>query len=129
IQSLTQIGIKTSESYRDGGKLIVDADKLRAALNDDTGGVQNLFSNSAKDQSRGFVNRLEDSLTRTMDSIKGRAGNSTSPSLDKYKQGKHMKDLKTRISDFEDRLVKVQSRYWNQFTAMEKAIQRMNQQS
>src|SRR5690625_6929350 len=65
IQSLTQIGIKTSESYMDGGKLIVDEDKLRAALNDDPEGVQNLFSNSAKDQSRGLVNRLEDSLTRS----------------------------------------------------------------
>jgi len=129
IQSLTQIGIKTSESYMDGGKLIVDEDKLRAALNDDPEGVQNLFSNSAKDQSRGLVNRLEDSLTTTMDSIKGRAGNSTSPSLDNYTLGKQMKDLNKRISDFEDRLVKVESRYWNQFTAMEKAIQRMNQQS
>jgi len=129
IQSLTQIGIKTSESYMDGGKLIVDEDKLRAALNDDPEGVQNLFSNSAKDESRGLVNRLEDSLTTTMDSIKSRAGNSTSASLDNYTLGKQMKDLNKRISDFEDRLVKVEDRYWSQFTAMEKAIQRMNQQS
>lgn len=129
ISSLTQIGIKTSESYMDGGKLIVDEDKLRAALNDDPEGVQKLFSNSEKDESRGLVNRLEDSLTATMDSIKRRAGNSTSASLDNYTLGKQMKDLNKRISDFEDRLVKVESRYWNQFTAMEKAIQRMNQQS
>lgn len=129
ISSLTQIGIKTSASYMDGGKLIVDEDKLRSALNEDPEGVKNLFSNNSKDDSRGLINRLEDSLTSTMDSIKDRAGNSTSPSLDNYTLGKRMKELNNRISDFENRLIKVENRYWNQFTAMEKAIQKMNQQS
>lgn len=128
LTSLTQIGIKTSPAYMDGGKLIVDEDKLRTVLNEDPEGVQKLFSNSEEDDSRGLINRLEDSLTTTMNSIKARAGNSTS-TLENYTLGKRMKNLNNRISAYEDRLIQVENRYWSQFTAMEKAIQRMNQQS
>lgn len=129
LTSLTQIGIKTSADYMDGGKLIVDEDALREALNNHPDEVQKLFSNSAEDESRGLINRLEDALDTTMDSIKKRAGNSTSASLDNYTLGKRMKDLNNQISAFEDRLVQIETRYWNQFSAMEQAIQRMNQQS
>src|SRR5699024_3372130 len=62
ITSLTQIGIETSSAYLDGGKLIVDEDKLRAALREDPDGVQKLFSNNEEKDSRGLVNRLEDSI-------------------------------------------------------------------
>jgi len=128
ITSLTQIGIETSSAYMDGGKLIVDEDKLRTALKDDPEGVQKLFSNSDDKDSRGLVNRLEDSIEATMKSIERKAGKSTS-TLENYTLGKQMKDLNTRISDFEDRLVRIETRYWNQFSAMEKAVQRANQQS
>jgi flagellar hook-associated protein 2 len=127
--SLTQIGISTSSNYMDGGKLIVDEGKLREALQQNPDDVQKLFSNSEEEASRGLVNRLEDALDTTMAQIGERAGNSNSPSLENYTLGKRMKDLNDRISAFEQRLVQVETRYWNQFTAMESAISRMNQQS
>lgn len=130
LTSLTQIGIKTSANYLDGGKLIVDEDKLKQALQEDPDGVQNLFANSEVGESRGLVNRLEDAVKGTMDKIYERAGGkSGTDTLEGYTLGKRMKDLNKRISSFEDRLVQVESRYWNQFTAMEKAISKMNQQS
>lgn len=128
LTSLTQVGIKTSANYMDGGKLVVDEAKLREALQEDPDGVQKLFSNSEKDAGRGLVNRLEDSLKSTMNQIRQRAGNSND-TLENYTLGKQMKGLDKRISSFEDRLVQVETRYWSQFTAMEKAISRMNQQS
>lgn len=129
LTSLTQIGIKTSSSYMDGGKLVVDEDKLKAALSDDSEGVYKLFSNNSDDdKSKGLVNRLEDSLKQTMDTIKNKAGGNAS-TLENYTLGKRMKDIDTRIDSFQVRLVKVEDRYWSQFTAMEKAIQSMNQQS
>jgi flagellar hook-associated protein 2 len=33
------------------------------------------------------------------------------------------------ISKWQDRLTRVEDRYWNQFSAMEKAMNQMNQQS
>ncbi|MCG3420569.1 flagellar hook-associated protein 2 [Oceanobacillus jordanicus] len=128
-KSLTQIGISTSSNYLDGGKLIVEEDDLRAALQENPAGVQKLFANSSEGDDRGIINRLEDSLDRTMNTIGERAGKATSTTLESYTLGKRMKDLNTRISDFEDRLTQVETRYWNQFTAMEKAISRMNNQS
>src|SRR5699024_7537824 len=87
ITSLTQIGIETSSAYLDGGKLIVDEDKLRTALREDPDGVQKLFSNNEEKDSRGLVNRLEDSIEATMKSIERKAGKSTS-TLENYTLGK-----------------------------------------
>lgn len=126
--SLTEIGITTSKSYLDGGKLVVNEDDLREALREDPDSVQKLFSNSEEGSGRGLVNRLGDAVEGTMKKIEQRAGKGTS-TLENYTLGKRMKDLNNRISAFEDRLVQVETRYWSQFTAMEKAIQRMNQQS
>src|SRR5690625_726447 len=126
--SLTEIGITTSKNYLDGGKLIVNEDDLRSALQEDPDSVQKLFSNSETGESRGLVNRLEDAVEGTMRKIEQRAVKSTR-TLENYTLWKRMKDLNNRISAFEDRLTQVETRYWNQFTAMEKAISRMNQQS
>lgn len=126
--SLTQIGIETSKNYLDGGKLVVDPKELRKALQDNPADVKKLFTNNDEGASRGLVNRLEDALSSTMSKIGEKAGGGTD-TLENYTLGKRMKDLDKRISAFEDRLVKVETRYWNQFTAMEKAISRMNQQS
>ena len=126
--SITQIGISTSANYMDGGKLVVDEEKLKAALRENPQDVQKLFSNVDKGESRGLVNRLEDSLKTTMRSIEEQAGKSTH-TLDNYTIGKRMKDLNERITAFEARMFRVENRYWNQFTQMEKAIQRLNDQS
>lgn len=43
--------------------------------------------------------------------------------------GKRMKQLNKQIDTFQDRLTQIEDRYWRQFTAMEKAISQMNEQS
>lgn len=126
--SLTQIGITTSPDYLNGGKLIVNEDELKRALRDHPNDVEKLLSNSTEGSSKGLINRLEEAVEITMDKIDKHAGKGTS-TLDNYTLGKRMKDLDQRISAFEDRLMRVETRYWNQFTQMEKAIQRMNDQS
>lgn len=128
--SITQIGITTSERYLDGGKLEIDEDKLRKAISDDAEGVQALFSKSSDDGDRGIINRLDDQINQISKNINNRAGKvKGTTTLDNYALGKRMKAIDQRISDFEVRLKKVEDRYWNQFTQMEKAIQRMNDQS
>lgn len=131
ITSLTQIGISTTADYMNGGKLQVNEEELKKALREDPDGVFKLFSNSTTskdDPSRGLINRLEDSIESTMKRVEERAGKSTS-TLENYSLGKRIKDLNTRISDFEKRLVSIESRYWRQFSAMEQAIARLNNQS
>ncbi|WP_339231061.1 flagellar hook-associated protein 2 [Oceanobacillus sp. FSL K6-2867] len=126
--TLTQIGITTSKDYLDGGKLIVNEEDLRAALQEDPAGVQKLFSNSEEGANRGLVNRLEDAVDSTMNRINQSAGKGTD-TLENYTIGKRMKDLDDRIDAFEDKLKNIEDRYWRQFSAMEQAISRMNNQS
>ncbi|GAA0498893.1 flagellar hook-associated protein 2 [Salinibacillus aidingensis] len=125
---VAEVGIETTSNYLDGGKLTIDEDKLRNAINEDPEAVQKLFNNDVEGESRGILNRLEDSLQGVRDRISERAGKG-GQTLQQYTMGRRLDDLNDRISAFEDRLVQVEDRYWSQFTEMEKAIQRMNSQS
>ncbi|MFB1049900.1 flagellar hook-associated protein 2 [Paraliobacillus sp. JSM ZJ581] len=127
LNHLSKIGITTSKSYADNGKLVIDEEKLREALQDDSDAVYKLFYN-ADENNQGLVNRLEDSVKQTMENINNRAGKTTW-TAEQYTLGKKLKDMETRMDDFQERLAEVENRYWKQFTAMEKAIQKMNQQS
>lgn len=126
--SLTELGITTTSNYLDGGKLEVNEQELKDALANDPDSVHKVFSNSSEGEDRGIINRLEDALDSTIGQIEQRAGKGTD-TLENYTLGKRMKDLNERIASFEERMVQVENRYWSQFTEMEKAIQRMNQQS
>lgn len=128
--SLTELGIETSADYMDGGKLVIkDEAKLREALADDPESVQKLFSNNTEGEGRGLINRLEDAVEGTIAQVNQRAGRATDVSLDSYALGKRMQEINDRIVNFERRLEQVESRYWKQFSEMERAISMMNEQS
>jgi len=126
--SLPQVGISTTSDYMDGGQLEINEDQLREALETDPESVFKLFSNSEDGNSRGLLNRLEDTFDSTMKRINERAGKGTD-TLENYTLGKRMKDVDNQISAFEDRLARIENRYWRQFSQMEQAISMMNQQS
>ncbi|WP_286160792.1 flagellar hook-associated protein 2 [Virgibacillus sp. 7505] len=125
---LAQIGIETSNNYLDNGKLVINEDKLKAALRENPDGVYKLFSNDVKGSGRGIINRIEDTLDATMDTITERAG-STDKTNQQFTLGRRLDDIEDRIDSFQDYLTQVEDRYWRQFTAMETAISQMNQQS
>lgn len=125
---VSDIGITTSSNFRDGGKLVVDEDKLRAALEEDADSVFRLFSNNSKDNSRGIIHRVDDAIDKATRNINDRAGRSTSQTQ-QFSLGRRLNEVNERITNFERRLQQVETRYWSQFSAMEQAIQRMNDQS
>jgi flagellar hook-associated protein 2 len=125
---LSDIGISTTRDYMDGGKLVIDEDKLREALRDDPTSVDSLFRNSSDGADRGIFNKLNDAIDQTTARINDKAGRSTSQ-IQQYALGRELQNMNTRIDNFNRRLVQVEDRYWSQFTAMEKAIQKMNEQS
>ncbi|KGX93957.1 flagellar cap protein FliD [Pontibacillus halophilus JSM 076056 = DSM 19796] len=126
---LAQIGISTTANYLDGGKLEIDEDKLRGALQDNPDSVYKLFSGKdASGNSVGIAQRLDDTLTGMKKSIEEKAGKSTSLT-NNYTIGRNLEDVKQEMEAFEDRLNQIEDRYWAQFTEMEKAIQQMNSQS
>lgn len=126
---LSQIGITTTSNYLDGGKLTIDEDKLRAAITENPNAVYELFQKSGDTTSeKGVAQRLRDTLKTAMSDITTKAGKSSSVN-NSYTLGKLLNNYSTQITNFEDRLTKIETRYWNQFTAMEKAISKANSQS
>ncbi|WP_370529826.1 flagellar hook-associated protein 2 [Alkalihalobacillus sp. AL-G] len=126
---LAEIGIETSSNYKDRGKLIINESKLREAIEADPDAVYELFmSDGTTDAEKGIARRLRDSISETMGKIEAKAGNSLETN-EQFTMGRNIEEIEDEIYTFERRLTDIEDRYWRQFTAMEKAINRMNQQS
>ncbi|MCM3718458.1 flagellar hook-associated protein 2 [Fictibacillus phosphorivorans] len=123
---LSEIGITTSKNYLDKGKLELDEEKLRKALAEDPEAVMKLFTGNGTEE--GIAKKLRTAIDQTVDKIELKAGNSLRTNA-QFTLGRELTDVDKRISAFEKRLIDVEDRYWRQFSAMEKAIQRSNQQS
>lgn len=125
---LSQIGITTTNNYKDGGKLEIDEDKLRAAIEEDADSVYAIFAGT--DNSPGMAQTLRTNLSDSMSALARRAGGSEGYYEEhQFTLGKQTKELTDRIANFERRLEQKEARYWRQFTAMEKAMQMANAQS
>jgi len=131
-RNASSIGISTSMGdYSEGGKLYVDEEKLRKALEADPDIVYKLFSTdgSSGDQD-GVLVRLADQLKAATDKILEKAGASASALYDtKSFLGKELNDLESRMDAMSDRLADIENRYYKQFDAMELALNRLSQQS
>ncbi|MFE3577695.1 flagellar filament capping protein FliD [Lysinibacillus sp. NPDC059133] len=136
--TLFSIGITTSKNYNEGGTLAIDEEKLRKALEEDPDAVERLFNNpdGKKDavidgktvDTRGYLRKLRDSMKDFEVSIEKKAGRATMTD-NQYTIGKNLLDTEKRISTWQDKLKNIEARYWKQFTAMEQAINKANQQS
>ncbi|AWO74749.1 MULTISPECIES: flagellar hook-associated protein 2 [Geobacillus] len=126
---LAQIGITTSSNYLDGGKLIIDETKLREKIKENPDAVYQLFNqDGATDAEKGIARRLRDTIKATIGKIEQKAGK-TIWTNQQFAIGRDLIEINDQIDRFEDRLKQIEDRYYRQFTAMEEAIQRANQQS
>ena len=135
--TLSKIGIATTNTWQDGGKLEIDETKLRAAISEDPNGVYQLFmADGQKDAKgnyislgeQGVARRLRSDLKAAMTDITTKAGKASFTNSS-FTLGKLLDDYSSKISSFEDRLKSHEDRYYKQFTAMETAINKANGQS
>jgi len=126
LSHLSEIGIETSPNFRDGGKIILDENKLRQKLTEDPDSVSKLFTGEGETQ--GVADKLKNTLNETIKSVERKAGKATSVPAS-YTLGRDLTDVNQEMNEFQDRLKQIEDRYWSQFTQMEKAIQKMNSQS
>jgi len=128
--SLSQLGITTSSNYLENGKLSIDETKLRAAISEDPNKVYELFaSNGEADSDKGIARRLTKALEEARKSITAKAGSESATVNNSFVLGRLLDGYDDQVKRFEDRLATMETRYWKQFTAMEKAIQQANSQS
>ncbi|MFJ8261819.1 flagellar filament capping protein FliD [Rummeliibacillus sp. NPDC094406] len=127
--SLYNLGITTSKTWSENGKLEINEEKLRAAIEKDPDAITKVFNGTAVAGEKGIIANLRDIAKTTISSIEQTAGKAASTSDSSYSLGRTISSLDTKISDWKDRLKAIENRYWNQFSAMETAIQRANSQS
>ena len=151
--TLADIGITTG-GYFERGKLTINEEKLRDALTNRGDEVSRLFNGggnppyspsmsaedrSARYQSAGLGHRISDILqdnVRTVRDSQGRkglllekAGIKGDISDSQNRMAEEAKRINERIMRAVDALNRREDRYWRQFTALERAISRMNEQS
>ncbi|WP_100405449.1 flagellar filament capping protein FliD [Bacillus solitudinis] len=130
-KQLSSIGITTSRDFMERGKLELDEDKLRAAIEKDPEGVHQLFvADGANFNDKGIARRMRETLDTAITSVAERAGGLKGKVQNQqFTLGRNLNSIEDRISNFERRLQQVEDRYWKQFTAMEKAMQNANTQA
>ncbi|WP_281863649.1 flagellar filament capping protein FliD [Planomicrobium okeanokoites] len=126
INLLSQIGINTG-NYTEGGKLFIDENKLNEVLTNKPDEVMALFTNRDA-TGNGIGVRVYDTLNAVVKNLSTKAGSTTS-SVDNSTLSKKLRQMDQDISKWQDKLSRIEDRYWKQFTAMEKALSQMNSQS
>ena len=129
--SLYDIGIETSDNWRDNGKLVIDEDVLKSMAATNPDAICKLFTDREQGLGIGMQNALKDAANVSSGSpgtMVRYAGTkdvlTTSNTL--YEEMKHISET---LSNLNTKYQLEKTRYWNQFNAMEQAISNMNSQS
>lgn len=142
-EALREIGISTSSSYKDNGKLVFDESKFRAALEADPDKVEKLITQKATKDENGNVTGVDgiaQNLKNVMykyvnnlgeyGSLIRKAGSSKAPrSITDNAIYREIEEINKKIKQYESRLETERDRYIKQFTSLETLISQMNSQS
>ncbi|MCC5891379.1 flagellar filament capping protein FliD [Exiguobacterium sp.] len=124
MKQLFQIGLSTGADFTNGGKIELNEEKLKAAIEKDPEQVYQLFTNSQS----GLLLKIRDAATSARSSITRIAGTDGS-GAPTYSMGREMAQIDTRIQRLNDLLVNKENAYYRRFAAMEKAMNQANSQA
>lgn len=144
-QELAEMGISTSSTYSDNGKLTFDETKFRAALASNPERVQQIFAESSVTNTNGngtstgiatALKNVMDKYVNTTGAMESKgilirkAGHESSPmSVTENTMYKQLQEIEKLITKFQERLETERDRYIKQFTSLETLISQMNSQS
>lgn len=120
---LFSMGIKTSSTYSDRGKLEIDEDKLDKAFEENPDAIIKLFTDSENGVMAKVNNAINDAVKDT-GTVKGslvrKAGLATGTSAKDNTIFKEMERINKRIEQLQDRYDKKEEYWWTVFTNLEK---------
>lgn len=135
VGDLKAFGINTGQWF-DGGKLYIeDEEKLKLAIENNPQKIIDIFQAPSKSEKPGILNQIYNSLEGVLEKLSEKAGTIKNSSDLKVAfktesmMGRLLKDYDKRIDALNLRLTNLETRYYKQFTAMETAINKYNQQS
>jgi flagellar hook-associated protein 2 len=132
--SLPDIGITTSSDYKEKGKLVINPTKLKMALKEKGSEIVDLFTMD-EEGSKGIAYKLEEQVnkmsgrTGTKGKLLQKAGMIGDRTQYDNVLYKEIKEYDKRIKEMIKRMADKEERYYNQFSKLEVAMQKMNQQS
>lgn len=138
--SAASIGITTGD-YTEGGKLYLNTDTLRTALQANPNVLNQLFGASGttstvngvtttNNASEGIAGRLYDALSNTKTQLTQIAGTTANTQYDTTSNlAKEIATYSTQITDATATFNTMQSQYYTQYNAMEVALQSLSSQS
>ncbi|WP_214796937.1 flagellar filament capping protein FliD [Exiguobacterium sp. s5] len=124
LQQLFQIGLATGSDFTNGGKIELNEEKLKAAIEKDPEQVYQLFTNAES----GLLPQIRDAATNSRASITRIAGTEGS-GAPTYSMGREMTDIDDRIKRLNDLLIDKENAYYRRFAAMETAMNQANSQA
>ncbi|WDH75183.1 flagellar filament capping protein FliD [Exiguobacterium marinum] len=121
---LFQIGLSTGSDFTNGGKIELNEEKLKAAIEKDPEQVYKLFT----DEKTGLIPQIRDASSDARATITRIAGadGSGAPS---YSMGREMTQIDSRIQRLNDLLIDKENAYYRRFAAMETAMNQANSQA
>ncbi|AJS60364.1 flagellar filament capping protein FliD [Paenibacillus sp. IHBB 10380] len=135
LSNLSSVGITTGQ-YFENGKIYIDEKKLTASLESDPEKIMNIFKGITGDSvNTGIYNKLDNVMNKALDNLVKSAGTSkysndaNSIFKEESVMGRQLKGYNKRISALATRLADMETRYYKQFTAMEKSMGKYNSQS
>ncbi|WP_245640191.1 flagellar filament capping protein FliD [Paenibacillus dakarensis] len=134
VGDLSSIGITTGQ-YFENGKLNINEEKLKSALQSDPQKVSNIFQGAGDGGNHGIISSVQTAMNNALDKLVDKAGTSKflADSNSTFKEesviGRQLKDYNKRIGTMEARLQDLEIRYYKQFSAMERAMNQYNSQS
>lgn len=127
----SSIGISTGVDWSENGKLYIDEDKLKKALQEDPDAVYKIFgTTSTVDSENGIAVKLSKSLKTASADIVKQAGITAATTSDITSVlGKEFKAYTTKMTEMNTKLIKKENQYYKQYSAMESALSKLSQQS
>ncbi|TCI73437.1 flagellar hook-associated protein [Exiguobacterium sp. SH0S7] len=124
MKQLFQIGLATGSDFTNGGKIELNEEKLKAAIEKDPEQVYQLFTNAES----GLLPKIRDAATNSRTTITRIAGSEGS-GAPTYSMGREMTAIDTRIERLNELLISKENAYYRRFTAMETAMNQANSQA
>ena len=121
---LFQIGLSTGSDFTNGGKIELNEEKLKAAIEKDPEQVYKLFT----DENTGLLPQIRDTAKDSRETITRIAG-ADGAGAPTYSMGREMTQMDTRIKRLNDLLIDKENAYYRRFAAMETAMNQANSQA
>lgn len=125
---LSEIGIESSSDWKDYGKLTINKDKLKDAIQNDAKGVADIFTGS-----NGIASRLDSACKKAANTSSGSPGSLVTLAGLKGKATEKNNTISKRIDTIKETIKKLKEQYdsrkerlWKQFNSMESALGNMN---